>query len=163
MPAEIEEIVIPREKAVFRMDARGRWHNEHGLFEHPKIIAYFNANIRRDEGGYYLSQEINGHLEKVYFPYADTALFAVDLLGPENADLLLNTGLRVPLAADRLAMRGDVLYQLMGDDDRHGDRIRFSERCLLKLADRIVETDGGYCFDGPGGRHPILELSEGDA
>ena len=46
MPPALPEIIIPKEKAVFRMDAHGRWHNAHGPFEHPKIIAYFNAIVR---------------------------------------------------------------------------------------------------------------------
>jgi hypothetical protein len=157
MPPELPEIIIPREKAVFWMDAQGRWHNEHGPFEHPKIIAYFNANIRRDDGGYCLSQEINGHIEKVYFPCEDTALFAVDLLGGPPEELLLNTGARIPLDPDRLAMRGDALYQLMG-----AERIKFSERCLLKIADRIEEVGRHYRFIAPDGRHPIQVLAEVD-
>ena len=75
MDTPSKEIIIPKEKAVFRMDANGRWHNAHGPFENPKIIAYFNAAIRKDADGYYLYQELEDRAEKVYFPYEDTALF----------------------------------------------------------------------------------------
>ena len=50
-------IVIPKENAVFRMDGNGIWHNEHGRFEHPKIINHFNRSIQKDEQGYFLSQK----------------------------------------------------------------------------------------------------------
>jgi hypothetical protein len=140
------------------MDAHGRWYNEHGPFEHPKIIAYFNAHIRRDEGGYYLSQELNGRLEKVYFPYEDTALFAVDLKSGPPEELLLNTGARLPLTPDLLAMRGDHLYQLRGDE-----RIKLTERCLLKLANRIEERDGRFHFVTDDDRSPIAMISGDDA
>ncbi|MEJ2638928.1 MAG: MFS transporter permease [Desulfosarcinaceae bacterium] len=155
MPAAPTEIIIPKERAVFWMDDHGRWHNEHGPFEHPKIIAYFNANIRRDAGGYYLSQELNGHIEKVYFPCEDTALFALDLIGDAGEELVLNTGARQPLDPDRLAMRGEDLYQLRGDE-----RIKFTERVLLKIAERIEASGGRYYFIAGEGRRPIRCLDE---
>ena len=155
MPPTLREIVIPKEKAVFWMDARGRWHNEHGLFEHPKIIAHFNAHIRRDAAGYYLAQEINGQIEKVYFPYEDTAVFALDLREGTPEVLLLNTGERLPLDPKRLALKGDDLYQL-----RDGERIKFGERCLLKLAERIDDADGRYRFRSAEGNHPIADLGD---
>ena len=49
-------IIIPRERAVFRMDANGVWHNEHGRFEHPKTIHHFNRSIRQDDQGFFLCQ-----------------------------------------------------------------------------------------------------------
>lgn len=163
MPPVRPEVIIPREKAVFRMDARGRWHNDHGPLEHPKIIAYFNANIRWDAGGYYLSQELNDHIEKVYFPYEDTALFAVDLRGGDPEELLLNTGARRPLNPQRLAMRGDDLYQLTVEaSDTSVQRLKFTERCLLKIADRLEESDGDYYYIDTEGRHPITVLSDED-
>jgi hypothetical protein len=157
MASTLPEIVIPKEKAVFWMDAHGRWHNEHGVFEHPKIIAHFNAQIRWDRDGYYLSQEINDHIEKVYFPYEDTALFALDLLSGPPEVLRLNTGERLPLDPRRLALKGDDLYQL-----RDGERIKFSERCLLKLAERIDDSDGHYSFRSADGSHLIETLGEDD-
>jgi hypothetical protein len=155
MPPALPEVIIPRERAVFWMDAHGRWHNAHGPFENPKIISYFNANIHRDADGYYLSQELNGHIEKVYFPYQDTALFIVDLGGESKEELILNTGAHLPLDPDRLAMRGDDLYQL-----RDGEQLKFTERALLKLADRIETSGGRYYFCAEEGRHPIKVLTE---
>jgi hypothetical protein len=153
MPAALPEIIIPKERAVFWMDARGRWHNEHGPFEHPKIISYFNSHIRRDAGGYYLSQELNGHIEKVYFPFEDTALFAIDLGRGSKEELILNTGARLPLDPDRLAVRGEDLYQLTD-----GERIKFTERVLLKLAERIEDSDGRYYYNATDGRRLIRPL-----
>ena len=145
------------------MDAHGRWHNDHGPLEHPKIIAYFNANIRRDAGGYYLSQELNDHIEKVYFPYEDTALYAIDLRGGKAEELLLNTGARLSLNPYRLAMRGDDLYQLMDDEcDQSVQRVKFTERCLLKIADRLEASDGDYYYIDADGRHPIAVLGVDD-
>jgi hypothetical protein len=157
MSTALPEIIIPRDKAMFRMDAYGRWHNEHGPFEHPKIIAYFNTHIRRDEDGYFLSQELDGRLEKVYFPYEDTALFALDLRSGPPEELLLNTGARLPLTPNLLAMRGDDLYQLQGEE-----RIKLTERCLLKLADRIEERNGHYHFINDGDRSPIAVIPGDD-
>ncbi len=58
------------------MDANGIWHNEHGRFEHPKIINHFNRSIQKDDLGYFLSQMIDeAKEEKVYFPYEETAVF----------------------------------------------------------------------------------------
>ena len=48
---EIKELVVPKEKAVFWLDAHGRWHNKHGVFEHKKIIDYFHSSIRKDAVG----------------------------------------------------------------------------------------------------------------
>lgn len=153
----LPEIVIPPDKAVFRMDAQGRWHNDHGPFEHPKIIAYFNAHIRRDAEGYYLCQELNGRIEKVYFPYEDTALFAVDIIGEGLQEMLLNTGECLCLRPDKLVMRGEDLYQVRGDE-----RIKFTERCLLKLVDHIQEREGAFFFVTADTRHLIVALDGED-
>jgi hypothetical protein len=37
--------VISKDQATFWLDRYGRWHNEHGLFEHKKIIDYFDKLI----------------------------------------------------------------------------------------------------------------------
>ncbi|MCU0564887.1 MAG: MFS transporter permease, partial [Desulfobacterales bacterium] len=73
------EVVIPAENAVFRLDARGRWCNRHGVFRNRRISEHFHAAIRRDAGGYHLHQELPDRVEKVYFPYEDTALFVVQV------------------------------------------------------------------------------------
>ncbi|MBW1695092.1 MAG: hypothetical protein JRJ41_13325 [Deltaproteobacteria bacterium] len=64
----IKEVVVPKEDAVFWLDAFGRWHNEHGTFEHKKIINFFHSSIRKDADGYYLYQKRDDSIiEKVYF------------------------------------------------------------------------------------------------
>jgi hypothetical protein len=134
------EIVIPREKAVFRLDRNGRWRNAAGLFRNPRIIEHFHSAIRRDADGYYLCQEREGVREKVYFPYEDTALFVVDIvINREPTELILNTRRRLPLDPAGLVVENDALYALEGDE-----RIRFTDRALLKMADLLEFEEEGY-------------------
>ncbi len=139
MTGELKEIVIPKEDAVFWMDEHGRWQNEHGTFEHAKIIDYFHSSIRRDEMGYFLAQERDGYSEKVYFRYEDTALFVFDVLIDEDITLVLNTKKRIKLQPGDLTIREDKLYIQDGED-----RIKFAERGLLKIANLLEEADGSF-------------------
>ena len=66
---DLTEVVIPRENAVFWMDAEGRWCNRHGRFAHKRIIDYFNRSIGRDAMGYFVTQVRGDIREKVYFPH----------------------------------------------------------------------------------------------
>ncbi len=131
-----EEVVVPKEDAVFWLDALGRWHNEHGAFEHKKIINYFHASIRRDADGFHLYQRREGNIiEKVYFKYEDTALFVFDLKIQKDSDgilLVLNTKDEMPLDPEALFIQNENLYMTCA-----GDRIKFVDRALLKLADRL--------------------------
>lgn len=79
------------------MDKNGVWHNEHGKFEHPKIIRHFNRSIQKDDLGYYLFQQTDECEEKVYFPHEDTVLFVVDFSLGEELELTLNTTQKSPL------------------------------------------------------------------
>lgn len=133
------EIVIPKEKAVFWLDGDGRWHNVHGPFEHKKIIDYFHAAIQRDENGYYLFQESDERREKVYFRFVDTALFVFDVIFDENPTLVLNTGKYHRLRPERLFIENDALYVRIGDE-----RVKFTQRCLMKISDRLEIEDGAY-------------------
>ena len=127
-------VIIPREKAVFWMDARGRWHNRHGPFRHQKIIKHFNTSIRRDKDGYFVSQDNNGVHEKVYFNYEDTALFVIDIVETDSAiQLVLNTSACIDLDPGDLMVANDQLYVQDG-----ADRIKFSERALFKIS-RLME------------------------
>ena len=54
---ELKQIIISKENAVFWMDNQGHWQNEHGPIEHPRIIKYFNACIRKDTSGYFVHQK----------------------------------------------------------------------------------------------------------
>ena len=146
------EIVIPREKAVFRLDGNGCWRNASGPFRNRRIIDYFNAAIRLDEGGYYVSQQRGHIVEKVYFPYADTALFVVDVQIGEAITLVLNTERRLPLETERLWIENDGLYLTDA-----GERIKFSDRALLKLAARLEFDQDTYFIRVGGGRHRIRE------
>lgn len=150
------EIVIPKEKAVFWLDKTGCWHNVHGKFEHPKIIAYFHSVIKKDEAGYHLFQiRENGVHEKVYFHYEDTALFVFDAVFGQEIVLVLNTGRRITLQPDKLLIQNDNLYMQDGDE-----RIKFSERVLMKLAD-LLEEEGERFFIRIGNRRYAIEtLSE---
>ena len=110
---EKKEFVVPKEDAVFWLDAYGRWHNEHGVFEHKKIISYFHSSIRKDAKGYYLFQKHNDHtLEKVYFKYEDTALFVFDIKTQDDPDkirLILNTKHEILLNPEDLFVQNDNL------------------------------------------------------
>jgi hypothetical protein len=134
-----DEIVIPQERAVFWLDGDGRWHNVHGAFQHKKIIDYFHASIQKDESGYYLCQETDQRREKVYFRYEDTALFVFDVILDKEPILVLNTGDRLPLRPEGLCIENDALYFRK---DR--ERIKFTQRCLMKISDRLETEDGVY-------------------
>ena len=80
MDENIKEIVISKEDAVFWLDKNGCWHNDAGKFRHKKIIDFFNRSIRKDADGFHLCQLRDNCVEKVYFPYEDTALFVFDVI-----------------------------------------------------------------------------------
>jgi len=128
--------IIPREQAVFGLDAHGHWqHAEQGRFENPRIIAYFHSCIRKDRQGYHLVQDHDGVREKVYFPFEDTALFVFDVRKGDDVVLVLNTGRRVRLGPRKLFIRDDVLYTRVGEH-----RVRFTEHALVRMAD-LLEFD----------------------
>lgn len=146
------QIVIPKDKAVFWLDKNGRWQNVHGEFQHNKIIDYFHSSIKRDENGYYLFQKRDDVEEKVYFPYEDTALFAVDLLKEKGIVLILNTRKQVRLKPKNLFIKDDNLYMRMGEET-----IKFSERALMKLSELLVYTDDQYAIRIGGRKYKIVE------
>ncbi len=132
------------------MDGDGRWFNEHGIFEHPKIIRYFNESIHKDEGGYYLSQVRDQVEEKVYFPYEATALFVVDIDTAGGMVLLLNNKTRLALEPGRLFLKNDSLYMGAGDD-----LVKFKERALLKLSIFMEEKEGELRLTIDGKSHVV--------
>lgn len=176
------EIVIPREEAVFWLDSRGYWRNSGGRFRKKKIIDHFHAAISRDENGYHLCRQTDEGVEKVYFPFEDTALFVFDVLfrpGPPNkteppnkpespnkdsktekdpnADapeiiLVLNTGRHLAMDPRRLYTRNDCLYISNNDET-----IKFSERALMKLSAAFTESGNRLCINCGGSCHPIPE------
>jgi len=155
MGAALPEVVIPREKAVFRLDARGRWCNRHGVFRNRRICDHFHAAIRRDAAGYHLRQELPDRVEKVYFPYEDTALFVVRVALGDPVELTLNTRRQVALDPALLFVRGESLYLTL-----EGERVKFTERAMLNLAEAMEFTPEGYAIRTGERVHPIPELPD---
>lgn len=138
----LHEVVIPREQAVFRLDGNGCWHNDGGRFRNKKIIDFFNRSIRRDANGYHLYQVRGDIREKVYFPYEDTALFVFEiLLENDTLTLVLNTSARIRLDPKALFVHRDQLYLEHSDE-----RIKFTDRSLIKLSKWLGFQDGRYTF-----------------
>ena len=119
------------------MDKNGVWHNEHGRFEHPKLIAYFNASIRKDDMGYHLYQSTDEFEEKVYFFHEDTALFVVDLTVSEVVRLALNNRTRMTLEPEQLYSSNDALYL-----ETREHIIKCADRALVKLSKFMQDRDG---------------------
>jgi hypothetical protein len=152
MAAIKREIVIPKEQAVFWMDSRGRWCNAHGPFGHPKIIAYFHHAIRRDRDGYYVEQNMGEFIEKVYFSYVDTPLFAVDIIDGDPCYLITNREDRLELIPEALFVSGDNLYL------RHGEEsVKFGDQVLIRMCNRIEFREGKYFLFRNGRACPIPE------
>ena len=152
----LHEVVIPKEKAVFWMDGRGRWQNRHGRFEHRRIIDHFNRSIRRDDDGYFVTQVRGEVREKVYFPYEDTPLFIVRVSAEAPLRLDLNTGETIPLDPAALFVESDQLYHKMGDA-----RIKFSDRALVAIAPYLEEKANGLSLCIGGHTWPIPDRSPG--
>jgi len=149
---KMREIVIPKEQAVFRMDRFGFWYNDGGRFEHKKIIDYFNISIRRDEQGYFVEQITEDVREKVYFDYEDTPLFVIDVHIAEHIRLLLNTRKTLRLSPGNLYVQQDNLYMTVGDE-----RIKFTDRAMLKLATCMDHDGESYYFLVDGKRYQLPE------
>lgn len=152
---KLPEIVVPKGKAVFWMDQFGRWHNQHGPFEHKKVIDYFNSCIRKDKDGYFLGQIRDDHFEKVYFKYEQTPLFVVDAIietTPATVELILNTTQKLMLDPEQLFIRSDNLYIQKEDEI-----VRFTDRVLLKLSSFIIVEEDRYYLEINGKRHAIDE------
>jgi hypothetical protein len=155
MPAVLPEVVIPKEKAVFHLDGRGRWCNRHGVFRNRRISEHFHAAIRRDAGGYHLRQELADRIEKVYFPYEDTALFVTGVTLGEPIELTLNTRRHLALDPALLFVCGESLYLLL-----EGERVKFTERAMLHLADRMEFAPDGYRIRAGGRTQRIREVPD---
>ena len=124
------------------MDGNGRWHNVDGPFQHKKLIDHFNRCIGWDTDGFFVSQERDDIREKVYFPYEETALFGVDAVIEAEVSILLNTGEKTKLEPEDLYIKDDQLFM-----NYLGTFIKFTDRCLMQLADYIEEIDGIYYFE----------------
>ena len=147
-----KEIVIPKENAVFWLDANGCWHNENGRFRNKKIIDFFHASIRKDDGGYFLFQNRDNFTEKVYFPYEDTALFVFDVILSDPITLVLNTGEQATLEPQNLYAQNDGLYVTIGEH-----RVKFTERSLMAISGRLTFEDENYFIRQAGQRYLIAK------
>lgn len=152
MARKLKEVVVPREKALFRLDERGRWHGEGGEFLHKKIIEHFHASIRKDKQGFHLMQKHRDFLEKVYFPYGDTPLFVFDVLKGKEVELVLNTRKKMKLMPRKLFIRDDDLYIRLAEDNA-----KFSEHALIKLSPFLVFEEDRACIKVRGRRYVIPE------
>jgi hypothetical protein len=155
MTSKRKQILVPREKAVFWLDKNGIWHNEHGKFEHPKIIRFFNRAIQKDDQGYHIAQVTDEFEEKVYFPYEDTALFVNDINDitlEKEIKLILNTRAVMILIPDQLFIRKDNLYCQTPEHC-----IKFTQHALVKLSNHMEEIDGRLCLKLNNTIHPIPE------
>jgi len=150
MPQKPKEIIISKQDAVFWMDKNGDWHNEHGKFEHPRIIKYFNASIKKDAKGYYVHQETKDCIEKVYFRYEDTAVFVFDVRIKDDIILILNTGETMVFDPKQLVTRDDNLYLQTPDH-----RIKFKDRALIKISKFMEEKNGQLVFAIHGKTYPV--------
>jgi hypothetical protein len=146
------EIVISKKDAVFWMDGNGCWRNAHGRFQHKKVIQYFHSAIRKDDRGYYVSQDRGDVVEKVYFPYEETALFVFDVIVDGDIVLVLNTGRRFRLEPDRLYVNDDILFVRTSDEVA-----KFTDRSMMKIVRFIEERDGRLSFVREAVRHTIQQ------
>ena len=155
MVKKTEEIVIPKEEAVFWLDKNGCWHNANGKFQHKKIINYFHSCIQRDQNGYYLYQENERIREKVYFAYEDQALFVFDVLRKNEVTLVLNTKKHVRLKPRCLFTKNDSLYMQMGEET-----IKFAEQGLIKIARYLEDEEGQLYIRSENRRYKIPTLDD---
>jgi hypothetical protein len=154
IPDHVKQIVIPKQQAVFWMDAQGRWHNQHGPFQHKKIIDHFNASIGKDREGYFVGQYRDGLFEKVYFAYQETARFAVNLVGHDPVQMELNSGETVAVVPELLFIHGDQLFHRYGEEV-----IKFSEAVLMQISKHIESDDDGYLLRWMGASYRLKEQS----
>ncbi len=146
-------IVISREKAVFWMDSQGRWCNAHGRFRNRKIIDRFNAAIGCDQDGYFVSQQREGVLEKVYFVCPETALFVTEVRRADTVQLRLNTGRVVPLSPEKLFIRADALFMTSG-----AAVVKFTDRSMMQISDLLLDVSRDRCAIRIGAH--IIEIPE---
>ena len=143
-------MTISKEKAVFRLDRHGNWHTDEGKFTNRNIIRYFHSMIRKDEGGYFLEQERDHVIEKVYFSYEETALFVFGIVEDGGPVLCLNTGEKLRLDPDQLFVKDDTLYLRYGEEI-----IKFNQDSMLALSNRMSFADEQYVIELDGKRRVI--------
>jgi hypothetical protein len=115
-------------------------------------VAYFNRSIGYDADGYFVSQIRGDVVEKVYFPYQETALFAVDIIQNDDLHLRLNTQKQVPLNPQKLFIRNDTLFMHF-----ENQLIKFTSRSMIKLSDRFDDANGQFAIHLNAVRYVIQE------
>lgn len=153
MKKKLEEIIIPKEDALFWIDNRGRWYHKDGeKFENQKIIDYFHSCIRKDENGYYLTQTFKNKKEKVYFKYEDTALFVFDVKREKDITLVLNTKKRLKLKPKNLFIENEELYAKVGKE-----KAKFVDKGMNRMS-YIMEYDDCFWVRIKNRKYKINEL-----
>jgi len=145
--------IIPREKAVFRLDKNGNWRADDEKFKNQKIIRYFHSLIKKDKDGFFLEQEHEHFIEKVYFPYEETALFVTRIIAGDGLILCTNTGKQIKLDPEKLLIKNDDLYFQSGED-----LIKFNENALIALAGYMDDVADQYVITIDGRRHLIPRM-----
>ena len=145
-------VIIPKEKAVFRLDKNGIWRSrsDGGKFTNQRISDYFHSLIKKDQSGFFLEQEHKDYIERVYFPYEDTAFFVNRIIESDGLTLCTNTAKRIKLDPEKLLIKNEHLYIQC-----EGDLIKFNENALLSLADYMDEVNRQYVINIDGKRHLI--------
>jgi len=124
-------MIIPKEKAVFRLDKNGVWHIDDEKFTNKKIINYFHSMIKKDKDGYFLEQKHKHFIEI----------------------LCLNTGENIKLEPEKLLMKNDNLY-IQNDEDL----IKLNANALFSLADYMDDVDDQYVINIDGKRYLIPRM-----
>jgi len=145
--------IIPKEKAVFRLDKNGNWRADDEKFRNQKIINYFHSLIKKDKDGFFLEQEQEHFIEKVYFPYEDTALFVIRIIERDELILCTNTGKRIELDPEKLLIKNDDLYFQSEEG-----LIKFNENALVALAGYMDDESDQFVINIDGKRHLIPRM-----
>jgi len=146
-------MVIPREKAAFRLDKNGVWFIGDEKFTNQKIINYFHSVINKDKDGFFLMQEHKHFIEKVYFPYEDTPLFVFHVIKKGGLILILNTAENIELDPKNLIIRNENLYL-----KRYEDLVKFSENALVSLTSYMEDNHNQYSINIDGKKYIIPEV-----
>ena len=146
-------MVIPKEKATFRLDKNGIWFIGDDKFTNQKIINYFHSVIKKDKDGFFLMQEHKHFIEKVYFPYEDTPLFVFHVIKKGGLTLILNTSENIELDPKNLIIRNENLYL-----KRDEDLVKFSENALVSLASYMEDNHNQYSINIDGKKYIIPEV-----
>ena len=109
---------------------------------------------QQDEEGFFLQQEHEHFIEKVYFPYDETPLFVFGVIKEDGLILRLNTGEQIRLDPKNLFLKNDTLY--VRND---ADLIKFTENAMLSLAGYLDEEEDRFVIDLDGKRYPIPVMS----